>query len=241
MAIEIIITVVLSILLTIVSILFTISYSSKYHVREKNKGREKYVVLEKIEHRVKEGCIDSARIVLEKSSFDKAMGFMDISLTTHPEEILVDRYAFIHSCIHNLFAPGKIILKKEDVWEENAPSNQFNKYFIKSAKLDRIPLNLISKNVSDQISECRAVESNFEYPPTYTGPRYKKRLLILAKGIGLVYSETEYINGNKDRYILKKYKVREGMAYWLPVNKIGNFWVYDIIYECGPNKLNMCE
>lgn len=238
---EIIIRIVLSILLTTISILFTIRYSSKYHIREKNRGREKYVVLEKIEHRVKGGCIDSARVALEKSSFDKAMGFMDISLTTHPEEIIVDRYAFIHTCTHDLFAPGKIVLKQEASWEENAPSNQFNQYFIKSTKLNHVPLNLVQKNIRDQISECRAVESELEYPPAYTGPRYKKRLLILAKGIGIVYSETEYINGNKDQYILRKYKVREGGNYWFPVNKIGNYWVYDIVYEYGPNKLNICE
>lgn len=236
-----IITIVLSILLTTISILFTIRYSSIYHIKDKNRGREKYTVLEKIEHRVKEGCIDSARIILEKSSFDKAIGFMDISLTTHNEEIIVDRYAFIHTCIHNLFAPGKIILKQGTEWEENAPSNQFNQYFIKSTKLDNIPLNLIQKDIRRQISECRAIESKFEYPPTYTGPRYKKRLLILAKGVGIVYSETEYINGDKDRYILRRYRVKEGVDYWFPVNKIGNYWVYDITYEYGPNKLNMCE
>lgn len=241
MAVDVIIPVVLSILLAIVGILFTIKYSSKYHITEKNKGREKYVVLEKIEHREKEGCIDSARIVLEKSSFDKAMGFMDISLTTHPEEILIDRYAFIHTCTHNLFAPGKIILKQEVDWEENAPSNQFNQYFIKSTKLDRVSLNSIPKDIRDTISECRTVESKFQYPSTYTGPRYKKRLLILAKGIGIIFSETEYINGNKDRYILRKCRIREGKHYWFPVNKIGNYWVYDIVYEYGPNKLNMCE
>ena len=232
---------VLSIFLTAIGILFASRYSSIYHVRVKNRGREKYRVLEKIAHGVKGGYIDSARIVLEKSSFDTAMGFMDISLTTHPEEIHVDRYAFIHSCIHNVFAPGKAILKKEDSWTETAPSNQFDEYEIKSKKLDVIPLDFVPNNLKNKISECRAVESEFNYPETYTGPRYKKRLLILAKGIGIVYSKTEYINGNNDIYILKKHKVIAGKSYWLPVNKIGNYWVYDITYEHGPNKLNMCE
>jgi len=184
---EALLTNIISVLLTILGIFFTIRYSTKYHVRGDKRYREKYKVLEKIALGTKTGFIDSARIILEKSSIDKAMGFMDVSLTTHPEEIYVDRYALIHSCTHVLFAPGKVILKKEKEWNEKAPSNNFEDYVIRSKKLDSIPVDLIPEKIKKWVSECRVVESLFEYPSSYTGPRYKKRLIILAKGIGIVF------------------------------------------------------
>jgi hypothetical protein len=232
---------ILSVLLTILGISFTIRYSSKYHIRKDKKYRERYEILEKIAHGTKSGFIDSARIVLAKSSIDKAIGFMDVSLTTHPEEIHVDRYSFIHSCSHVLFAPGKTILTKEKSWSERAPSNQFEDFVIKSEKLDSIPLDLIPSKLKSSLSECRAVESSFDYPPTYTGPRYKKRLLILAKGVGIVFCRTEYVNGDIDTYRLRNFKIKNGKEFWLPVNNLGNYWVYDIECQFGPNMLNMCE
>lgn len=78
---------ILSVLLTILGIFFTIKYSSRFHVRGEKKYREQYKILEKIAHGTKSGFIDSARIILAKSNIEKAMGFMDVSLTTHPEEI----------------------------------------------------------------------------------------------------------------------------------------------------------
>jgi len=217
---EQIFAVILTILLTVLSIRISIIYSSKYVIKKKNKGREKYIVSEKIETRIKEGCLDSARIILEKSSFDKAMGFMDISLMTNNEEIIIDRYAFINTCTHNLLAPGKIILRQMSNWEEQAPSNRFDKYFIKSEKLEEIPYNLIPKKIKRNYSDFLAVESNFEYPSTYTGPRYNRRLVILAKNVGIVYFETEYKVGHKDYYILKKFKIKNESSSWFPFNSI---------------------
>lgn len=231
------ISIVVSVILTVISI----RYSSKFHISKKGKAKEKYVVIEKVSHGTKEGFIDSARVALTKSSMNNAIGFMDISLTEHPENIVVDRYAFTHSFIHNVFAPGKIILDKKKTWKENAPSNLFDDYQIASKKLDSIPINLIAEKIRKRINECRAIESVFFYPSTYTGPRYKKRLLLIAKGVGIVYSETEYINGDKDVYELTKYRTIEGEDYWFPVNKVGNHWEYEISYEHGPNKINLCE
>lgn len=238
---ETLLTSILSILLTILGISVSIRYSSKYHIKESKQYREKYLVSEKISHGTKTGFIDSARIVLAKSSIDNALGFMDVSLTTHPEEIYVDRYAFIHSCIHTIFAPGKIILRNQQEWIEKAPSNEFSNYIIKSKRLDSIPLDQIPRKVRKFISECRAIESSFEYPATYTGPRYKNRLIIVAKGIGIVFCKTEYVNKDIDAYRLIKFKITGGSNYWLPVNNMGNFWIYDISCQFGPNKLNICE
>ncbi len=238
---ELIISSILSILLTTLGISISIRYSSKYHIKGPRKYREKYLISEKISHGTKSGVLDSARIILAKSSIDKAMGFMDVSLTSHPEEIQIDRYAFIHTCTHILFAPGKTILKNEKEWEEKTPSNQFEDYIIKSRKLDTVQIDLIPIKIQRYLSECRSVESSFEYPSIYTGPRYKQRLLILAKNIGIVYCRVVYMNGDVDEYCLKEWKVPDNTGYWLPVNKRGNYWVYDIFCQHGPNKLNICE
>lgn len=238
---ETIIATIISILFTVLLTIIGIRYSSRFHIKKKGMAKEKYVVIEKSSLGTKEGYIDSARIALTKSSLKNAMGFMDVSLTEHPENIVLDRYAFTHSFVHNMFAPGKIILNSKKTWKENTPSNLFDDYVTSSKKLDSIPINLINSNIRNKINECRAVESTFSFPSTYTGPRYKSRLLLIAKGIGIVYSETNYINGDKDIYSLIKYKVSGSEEYWLPVNKVGNFWEYEIQYDHGANKLNMCE
>lgn len=238
---EAIISTVVSASISIVLTFVGIKYSSRFHIKKEGKAKEKYTVVEKISHGTKVGYIDSARVVLTKSSRDNAMGFMDVSLTAHPENIIIDRYAFTHSFIHNMFAPGKIILNEKEEWEESTPSNLFENYLTFSKKLNSIPINLINSKIRKKINECRAVESTFKYPKTYTGPRYVKRLLLIAKGIGVVYSETEYVNGDVDVYSLSKYKVNNARDYWLPVNKIGNYWEYDISYEYGTNKINLCE
>ncbi|MCI5218879.1 MAG: hypothetical protein D3914_06755 [Candidatus Electrothrix sp. LOE2] len=239
--IETILSTSISIVVSVIMTILSIRYSSRFHIKKKGKAKEKYVVVEKVALGTNERVIDSARIVLTKSSMDNAMGFMDISLTEHPENIVVDRYAFTHSYIHNIFAPGKIILNHKKSWQENTPSNRFNDYVTISKKLDSIPVNLINKKIRGKITECRAVVSTFSYPPAYKGPRYKKRLLLIAKGIGIVHSETEYLNGDKDVYELARYKISDGKDYWLPVNKVGNYWEYEISYEYGPNIINLCE
>ncbi len=242
---EIIFSTILTILLTLISVLFTIKHSSKYKIKPNGKGREKYVVSEKIAHKNRDGYVDSARIVLEKSSFNHAMGFMDISLTTHPETIFIDRYSFIHSCIHSMYAPGKTIINKNKKWTEKAPSNLFENFLIKSKQFD-LNLNKLSsfsihKKIKKKIIKAKCVKSYFSFPDNYTGPRYKERTIILVKGIGIVFSKTEYVNKDIDTYVLRKYKVSKGSDYWLPINKIGNYWVYDIFYDYGPNKLNINE
>ena len=238
---ETLITTFISIFASIILTIIGIRYSSRFHIRKIGVAKERYSVIEKISHGTKDGFIDSARIALVKSSEENAMGFMDVSLTEHPENIFVDRYAFTHTFIHNIYAPGKIILHSKLNWTENTPSNLFSDYVISSRKLDSVPINLIKGKVKKMVNECRAVESTFSFPSTYPGPRYKRRLLIIAKGIGIVYSETIYINGGKDVYVLEKYKVRNGADFWFPVNSVGNYWEYKINYEYGKNVLNISE
>lgn len=238
---EILLSSAISIILTAVSILFTVWYSTKFHIKKSNKAREKYMVLEKISHGTKSGFIDSARIFLEKSSIENASGFMDISLTTSNEDIIIDRSAFIHSCIHNVIAPGKIILHKNKTSKEKIKTNGFADFEILSQKSDTNELDLVPKNLLKNMKEIRTVDQKFIYPDNYIGPRYKSRKFIFAKGIGLIYVQTVYINENVDKYVLKKYKVRKKSTRWIPFETLGNYWVYDISYETGPNKFTMNE
>lgn len=218
---------VITALLTIVGILFTMRYSSKYHVRGNGKHREKYQVIKKVSHGTKSGFIDSMRIILTKSSVNTSIGFMDVSIKNNPEEICVDRYAFLDSYTHILFSPGKIISRNAMTWSENVLSNGYD-VTIKSKRLDSVPFELIPKKIKNKISDCRAIQSDFEFDSNYTGYRYKSRLIILAKGIGIVFCRVEYQDNNVDIYRIRKYKVLNGKTYWLPVFKEGNYWIYDI-------------
>jgi hypothetical protein len=206
------------------------------------KSREKYRVIEKIELRQKSGkCSDSARLILEESSIHNALGFMDISISDNPENISFERYAFINSFIHNLIAPGKILLKKNASWKEKASSNEFISFYINSKKLTSYPIEKIPVEYRNNDYEYCVIESTLDYPKTYTGPRYSKRLLIFVKGLGIVFGKTEYKNNDIDIYRLRDYKIQEeGKEFWFPI-QVGNYWVYEIDYEHGTNKLNMCS
>lgn len=202
------------------------------------KGREKYTVLEKLNIGVKDGYIAYSRIILEKSSFENAIGFMDIIVKEDPKDISVNCYAFIHSCTHDLFAPGKILLYPEDTKNENAPSNKFE-YSIISKKISNFKLpEELPKKIKNKAIDLQVVESSFDYPSTYSGPRYKKRLVVFAKGIGIIFCKVEY-DHLVDNFILRKYKVNNGENFWFPVNETKNWWEYEISYEYGPNDLNI--
>jgi len=221
--------------------IITIRYTSVYHIKEKGRGREKWLVLEKVTLAAQSRHVDSARLVLQKSSFTHAQGFIDVSLIQDDSTILVDRYATIHSCIHTVFAPGKIIAKTESSWQEQTHSNEFA-YSIEAKTLSTVPMELVDEKLRSQLTECKAIEFTFSFPPTYTGPRYKKRTLVLGVGIGIVASRTEYINCDVDSYRLVSYKVKPGgERLWLPVKTPGNWWVYDITFDHGPNETNICE
>lgn len=233
--------IVITLIAAIVGTIITIRHSSSYHIKAAGRGREKWMVLEKVTLAAQSRHIDSARLVLQKSSFKNAQGFIDISLTQDDATILVDRYATIHSCIHSLFAPGKIISKSNSSWQEITQSNEFA-YSINAKTLESVPIELINATLQPHIKNYKAIDFQFSFPETYTGPRYKKRTLILAKGVGIVAGRTEYVNGKVDSYQLISYLVAAGAEnLWLPVKKIGNWWVYDITFEYGPNETNICE
>ncbi|MCJ7649690.1 MAG: hypothetical protein MUP85_13830 [Candidatus Lokiarchaeota archaeon] len=234
------ISILFSLLVGALGIYFTIKYSSIYHIRNKGKIREKYRITEIIEFRKKNETIDLYRMVLEKSSIKNAMGFVDFIKSDG--EIKAKHYAFINSCIHNILAPGKIIFDdNKTIYTEKAPSNEFTSYTIKTQRFRNASDKLIPKRYRKYSPKCFYTESEFDYPKTYTGPRYDKRIITFCPGIGILRSETIYKSGQKDTYILKNHKIKDKTEMAFPINNIGNYWVYDIEYSVGPNKININE
>jgi hypothetical protein len=236
---ELIIGIIASLAISAIGIYFTIKYSSVYHIREKGKAKERYKIIEYIEFREKNETLDLYRMVLDKSSFKNAIGFADFVIQNG--EIKTRHYAFVNSCIHNIIAPGKILLKEDATsWIENTPSNKFVSYKIRTEVIENPPSNLIPKRYNKYISKCLCIASEFDYPKTYTGPRYKKRIITLCRGIGIIRSETIYRSELIDLYVLRKFNVRKESESWFPLD-IGNYWAYDISYSIGPNKININE
>ena len=64
-------------------------------------------------------------------------------------------------------------------------------------------------------------------------------MIVFAKGIGIAYAETEYMNKEKDVYFLRDFKTINAQDSWFPINSIGNWWVYDVSYFEKPNSINM--
>ena len=228
---------------TAVPVYATIKYSSYYHVRGRGKAREKYMVVERIPHRTKRGIEDIARLVIVKSSVKNAMGFMDVEVNCeNNDRILVKRYAFIHTFIHVWFAPGRIILKEEQNWIEKVESNYFKSFYISCEKKYMLPVDLISaswmRKIRRRVEEFITTKCTFKYPKTYTGPRYKERLIVFGRGVGIVYAKVTYSDGDEDVYVLRDFKVKRN-SFWIPVFDVGNWWVYDISYSKPPSSVNI--
>jgi hypothetical protein len=233
--------IVITFIAAVIGTVMSIRYSSSYHIKSIGYGREKWLVLEKVALGTPEKFVDSARLVLEKSSFKNAQGYLDISLTQDNGTVVIDRYSTIHSCIHALLAPGKILVQDHEHWTEKTESNQFT-YSITANTLNIIPIELINKKLRSGLGHCKAIKFEFSFPENYTGPRYKTRILVLAKGIGIVACQTEYVNHSIDSYQLTSYKLHKvSELQWLPIKSVGNWWVYDIRYEVGPNTTNISE
>ncbi len=230
---------------TAISVYATMKFSSYYRVREPGKAREKYMVVEKLSHHARNKVDDITRIVIVKSSVKNALGFMDIEASyKNNDQVIVKRYAFIHTFTHVWFAPGKVILKKEQTWTEKVESNYFKSYYISCKKNLMLPADLLSKSWMKKIrkvsKEFLTVQCTFRYPKTYTGPRYRERIIVFAKGVGIVYAKVIYSDGDMDVYILRDFKVREN-ALWFPILDVGNWWIYDIEYSKPPSSVNIQE
>lgn len=230
---------VIGVCLAAIGLYYTIKYSPVYHIRKKGKAKERYKITDYIQFRQKRGTVDLYRMVLDKSSIKNAAGFADF--TTQDGEIRANHYAFANSCIHNIIAPGKILMKEEVTsWIENAPSNKFISYKIRSRAIENPLSDLIPRRYNKYSSKCRCVESEFDYPKTYTGPRPKKRLITFCRGIGILRSETIYKGEQRDLYVLRKFGIEKKSESWFPLD-IGNYWVYDIEYSIGPNRICINE
>ncbi len=234
------ISIIIALVLAFIGYYLNIYFSSKYRIKGGGHHKECYQVIEKVSHQESTGFIHSMRLILTKSSLDNAVGFMDLLLTNNSEIIYVNRYAFINSFTHVIISPGKYILHESSEWIENQESDGF-KTKIKTKRLNSVPYDKIPNKIKRKISNCIAVESSFEFPLNYTGYCYTKRLVVLAKGIGIVFCQVEYSNQNKDTYRLEKFRVPNKSDCWFPFNNVGNFWIYDIEYQTIPTQHIICE
>jgi hypothetical protein len=227
-----------TVILGLIGIYVTLRYSPNFIVTGKGKARERYKIVESFEFREKSETFDLYRLVLDKSSFKNATGFADLMMRNGGLEM--KHYAFINSCIHNVIAPGKVLIRNSDSWVERAPSNKFLSYKIETRVIEDSPEELIPEKYRKYREKCLCTESDFEYPKTYTGPRYKKRVITFCRGIGIIRAETTYKGGGMDLYLLRKHKVQRNPESLFPLS-IGNYWIYDIKYSVGANKININE
>jgi len=232
---EVILSNILSVLLTALGISISYRLSRTYIIPRLTREKERYRVVQKLEHREKDKNRPAARIILEKSSIPHAQGFMDIVLDAETDELRLDRYAFANTCNHNVIAPGKMLLPKAQCHVEKIESNAFSDYYIVIERIQPKLLEEIQGRRQLPEAERCAVEMQFDYPESYTGPHPTCRHLEFMKGIGLIYSETRYPTGYV-RYRLYKWHVHGDSTSWWPVGDTGNYWVYEIEHN-----LNGCQ
>jgi hypothetical protein len=226
---------VIAILALLIGILATKYYGSNYLPRRKGLATEKYMVTDIFPFRVKGNVYNLAQLQLVKSSIKNACGFA--GLHVEPQRIVFHHYGFANNCLHAVIAPGHI-LYEEGTRNQQTSSNEFSSITV-AHNPTSVPKEFIPKKYRKYAIEAMLVTLDYSFPKTYTGPLYKSKSLLFAKGIGLIKAVTTYQDGQRDEFTLKTHKVLEASDAWWPIQQIGNFWVYDIVYAHGPNKVNI--
>jgi len=157
-------------------------------------------------------------MLLLSSSLRTAKGA--ISFVVKEDEIKIRHYATFNSPIHNLtgFPSSKIFNPKKN-WQESGSSNKCH-------------LKAVSKLIYDSQQLLSTIETVYEIPESYTGPKYRKRTIIWRHAHHYVKEtlrvEMEYQDGKKD------------IGEFSQVTRKGKS-VLRIIWTCqyGPNKQNI--
>ncbi len=219
----------------IIGVWATKVFGSNYLPRKKGKAIEKYMVTDIYPFHVKNNVYDLAQLQLVKSSIKNGCGFAGIHVDR--DKIVFHHYGFANNCLHAIIAPGDVLLD-QDARKLKSQSNEFKSIDI-AHNPTQLPKELLPKQYRNKAIDSLLVTMEFSFPKTYTGPMYASKSLLFAKGIGLVKAVTTYRDGQKDEFTLKHHKVKEASDAWWPVHTIGNYWVYDIKYAYGPNKVNI--
>lgn len=218
----------------IVGVIATKVFGSNYLPQKKGRAIEKYLVTDIYPFHVKNDVHDLVQLQLVKSSIKNDCGFAGIHVAK--DRIEFHHYGFANNCLHAVIAPCDVILD-ESAQTLKSQSNRFSGISIKHNP-SQLPKEFIPKKYRKRAIDSLLVQMEFSFPKTYTGPMYETKSLLFVKGVGLVKAVTTYRDGQKDEFTLKKYKVKEVSDAWWPF-AIGNYWVYEIIYAYGPNKVNI--
>ena len=232
---EIDISLILAVIGTFMGIIATIIYGSNYLPRRHGSAVEKYMVTDIFPFRIKNNTHNLAQLQLVKSSIKNACGFAGIHI--EPERIVFHHYGFTNNCFHAVIAPDHILYEDEISYQKSA-SNEFTSISI-THNPTSIPKELIPKKYRKKTIESMLITLSYKFPKKYTGPSYKSKSLLFAKGVGLIKAVTTYDDGQKDEFTLKKHRISEANNAWWPIQSIGNYWIYDIRYSHGPNKVNI--
>lgn len=210
-------------------------FSRPYLPQKKGVAYERYIVTDIYEFPVKNNVLDISHLQLQKSSIKNSCGFAGIHVDE--EKIIFRHYGFTNNCLHAIIAPDDILYDPCST-SKKSKSNGFSSINIKhSPKL--IPLDLVPKKYKKLTTKALMLTLEYDFPQSYVGPRYQTKNFIFIKGIGLVYAVIQYKGGKKDIFELKKYRVQERSDSWWPVHTIGNYFEYKIVYEYGPNLINI--
>lgn len=224
------------------SLLIAIYIGSSYVLFSKKlRAREKYAITDIMTYNVKGNSIPLARLQLIKSSVKNACGFADIYKDN--SEIVFRHYAFANNCFHNICAPGNILFD-DSISSLITESNEFDgivmTYTYSPGSSDLLPRHFRKKS-----SASLSVKINCTFPPEYVGPTYKTKEYIFAKGIGLVSAVIVYNTDQTNTFELREFNLQSHSSSWLPIESVGNWWVYDVEYFSGsangPTKFNICE
>ncbi|MCX6743162.1 MAG: hypothetical protein NT116_02905 [Candidatus Parcubacteria bacterium] len=156
-------------------------------------------------------------MLLLSSSLRTAKGA--ISFVVKEDEIKIRHYATFNSPIHTLTGfPSSNIFSQKKNWQESGSSNKCR-------------LKAVSKLIYDSQQLLSTIETVYEIPESYTGPKYRKRTIIWQHAYAvkvLLRVEMEYQDGKKDIGEFSKV-TRKGKS------------VLKIIWTCqyGPNKQNI--
>ena len=226
---------VVALVVFVAGVVATKMYGSNYLPRRRGFAIEKYMVTDIIPFRTKSGTHNLSQIQLVKSSIKNSCGFAGAYIDD--TKIVFHHYGFANNCLHAIIAPG-YTLYDESHQRQRTQSNEYKSIDIKHVP-SSIPLEMLPKKYKSMSTEAMMVRIMYDFPKTYTGPLYREKSIIFMRGIGIVKAVTTYSDGTKDEFTLKRHKVKEVSNLWWPLQTIGNYWLYDIQYAHGPNKINI--
>jgi len=175
-----------------------------------------------------------SKIILNKSSVKNAIGFIRFSNTSNIEEVIIERFAFTNTFTNGLFFIGHNLLRNTTVWNNQIQQNPSIFQYTTAEISPDSYRGRIYKKVLKVNPQLKAIRLDLS-----THPNYHSQTIVFARGIGIVYSKLDFKNRDYIEYKLKKWKITDGSRFWLPVNRVDNYWRYEILTTSSPNSLSI--